>query len=239
MMHVGESEVISDNVCQHEKDPGPKAFLFSVESETEDMCSMPRGCKSCGADTEMRGHKTEPVSRQGHETNEEERPTGNYSLQGLQKNHSKNDRLSHDRVLGYDEFKHKAINSKNKSAAGQNGSVMHRVEPGGTKYNYASASKGAKVLAFNKEAKGASNILGKDQDKYLRNPCSVEEKFVVIELSEETLIDTIELANFEHYSSNLKEFELLGSAVYPTDTWVKLGNFTAKNVKHSRKVHTD
>ncbi|KAH0976541.1 hypothetical protein GBA52_026260 [Prunus armeniaca] len=39
--------------------------------------------------------------------------------------------------------------------------------PGGAEYNYASAAKGAKVLAFNKEAKGASNILGRDKDKPL------------------------------------------------------------------------
>ncbi|KAJ6696942.1 hypothetical protein OIU85_003316 [Salix viminalis] len=97
------------------------------------------------------------------------------------------------------------------------------------------ASKGAKVLAYNKEAKGPSNILVGDKDKYLRNPCSAEEKFVVIELSEETLVDTIEIANFEHYSSNLKHFELLGSLVYPTDNWVKLGNFTAANAKHAQR----
>ncbi|KAJ0960703.1 hypothetical protein J5N97_001399 [Dioscorea zingiberensis] len=61
------------------------------------------------------------------------------------------------------------------------------------------------------------------------------EKFVVIELSEETLVDSIEIANFEHYSSNLKDFELLSSLVYPTDHWVKLGNFTAGNVKHAQR----
>ncbi|GMQ01956.1 hypothetical protein CsSME_00048400 [Camellia sinensis var. sinensis] len=109
------------------------------------------------------------------------------------------------------------------------------MEPGGREYNYASASKGAKVLSYNKEAKGASNILCRDKDKYLRSPCSAEEKFVIIELSEETLVDTIEIANFEHYSSKLKDFELLGSSAYPTDTWVKLGNFTAENVKHAQR----
>ncbi|KAK9270627.1 hypothetical protein L1049_026209 [Liquidambar formosana] len=152
-----------------------------------------------------------------------------------EKDAPKTDWLSHAVPLSLDEFKSKAFNSKTKSGTGQAGSVIHRVEPGGTEYNYASASKGAKVLAFNKEAKGASNILSKDKDKYLRNPCSAEGKFVVIELSEETLVDTIEIANFEHYSSNLKDFELLGSLVYPTDTWVKLGNFTAGNVKHAQR----
>ncbi|KAG2375585.1 SUN domain-containing protein [Vigna angularis] len=56
--------------------------------------------------------------------------------------------------------------------------ITHRLESDGSVYNYASDSKGAKVVAHNKEAKGATNILGKDHDKYLRNPCSVEGKFV-------------------------------------------------------------
>lgn len=109
------------------------------------------------------------------------------------------------------------------------------MEPDGKEYNYASAKKGAKVLDCNKEAKGASNILGKDKDKYLRNPCSVEQKYVIVELSEETLVDTVEIGNFEHYSSNLKDFELYSSLMYPTDNWVKLGNFTAQNVRHAQR----
>ncbi|GAB4861181.1 hypothetical protein Ancab_036338 [Ancistrocladus abbreviatus] len=147
----------------------------------------------------------------------------------------KTDRLTRALPFGLDEFKNKAINSISKSISGLAGNIEHRVEPGGAEYNYASAAKGAKVLAFNKEAKGASNILGKDKDKYLRNPCSAEEKFVIIELSEETLVDAIEIANFEHYSSNLKDFEILGTSAYPTDTWVKLGNFTAGNVKLAQR----
>nr|DAD38945.1 TPA_asm: hypothetical protein HUJ06_013267 [Nelumbo nucifera] len=153
----------------------------------------------------------------------------------LEKDTAKSDRLGRTAPLGLDEFKSKAINPKGKPVSGQSGNVIHRVETGWTEYNYASASKGAKVLAFNKEAKGASNILCRDKDKYLRNPCSAEEKFVVIELSEETLVDTIEIANFEHHSSNLKDFELLGSLAYPTDSWDKLGNFTAGNVKHAQR----
>ncbi|CAL5187433.1 unnamed protein product [Lathyrus oleraceus] len=112
--------------------------------------------------------------------------------------------------------------------------ITHRLESDGSVYNYASESKGAKVVAHNKEAKGAINILGKDHDKYLRNPCSVAGKFVVIELSEETLVDSVKIANFEHYSSNFKEFELAGSLIYPTESWIELGNFVATNVKHAQ-----
>lgn len=167
-----------------------------------------------------------------------QRPEGDNSSSAVVKLDSdvpKTDRLSRAVPLGLDEFKSKTYSSKSKSGNGQAGGIKHRVEPGGKEYNYASASKGAKVLAFNKEAKGASNILGKDKDKYLRNPCSAEEKFVVIELSEETLVDAIEIANFEHYSSNLKDFELLGSLVYPSNESVKLGEFKAANVKLAQR----
>uniref|UniRef100_A0A0D9V8H5 SUN domain-containing protein n=1 Tax=Leersia perrieri TaxID=77586 RepID=A0A0D9V8H5_9ORYZ len=141
-------------------------------------------------------------------------------------------RLSRVVPPGLDEFKTRTIAERgNGICSGQTGSVIHRREPSGKLYNYASASKGAKVLEFNKEAKGASNILDKDKDKYLRNPCSAEGKFVIIELSEETLVDTIAIANFEHYSSNLKEFEMQSSLSYPTEKWETLGRFTVANAK--------
>ncbi|CAO1946760.1 unnamed protein product [Urochloa humidicola] len=135
---------------------------------------------------------------------------------------------------GLDEFKMRAIAERGPGVSSQPGNVIHRREPSGKLYNYAAASKGAKVLDFNKEAKGASNILDKDKDKYLRNPCSADGKFVIIELSEETLVDTIAIANFEHYSSNPKEFEVLSSLTYPTENWETLGRFIVPNAKHAQ-----
>ncbi|KAF2290708.1 hypothetical protein GH714_015111 [Hevea brasiliensis] len=201
------------------------------------ICSVYSDESLCTDTAETRGSNDELLGSEGN-TNYAfvmEQPEAN-SVSDVKFENSgpKIDRLSHSVPLGLDEFKSRAFSSKSKSGTAQAGGVIHRVEPGGQEYNYASASKGAKVLDFNKEAKGASNVLGKDKDKYLRNPCSAEEKFVVIELSEETLVDTIKIANFEHYSSNLKDFELLGSLVYPTDSWVQLGNFTAANVKLSQ-----
>ncbi|KAK1286677.1 hypothetical protein QJS10_CPB20g01823 [Acorus calamus] len=122
-----------------------------------------------------------------------------------------------------------------KSTNNQHGNISHRLEPDGAEYNYASALKGAKVLAHNKEAKGAGNILGRDKDKYLRNPCSANEKYVVIELSDETLVDVFQIVNLEHYSSNFKDFELLGSLNYPTESWETFGRFTGENVKHMQR----
>ena len=112
-------------------------------------------------------------------------------------NASKLDQLSRDVPLGFDEFKSRVPTTKDESVANQVSGVIHRMEPGGKEYNYAAASKGAKVLSSNKESKGATSILSPDNDKYLMNPCSTEDKFVVIELSEETLVNTIKIANFE------------------------------------------
>lgn len=140
----------------------------------------------------------------------------------------------HSAYLNLDEFRNITKPEKVVTLPSRPVNITHRLELDGTEYNYASSLKGAKVLSYNKEAKGASSILEKDSDKYLRNPCSVGEKFVLIELAEETLVDSVKIANFEHHSSNFKEFELSGSLVYPTDVWFTLGNFGAANVKHAQ-----
>ncbi|XP_066309181.1 SUN domain-containing protein 5-like [Miscanthus floridulus] len=139
--------------------------------------------------------------------------------------------------VGLDEFRSRIMQGKAENNTGRptDGGAAHRLEPNGAEYNYAAASKGAKVLAHNKEAKGAANILGGDKDKYLRNPCSADDKFVVVELSEETLVDTVALANLEHYSSNFRDFEVYGSMSYPTEAWELLGRFTAENAKHAQR----
>lgn len=141
--------------------------------------------------------------------------------------------------LNIDEFQNmtKHLHEKKPNGLSQRVNITHRFELDGTEYNYASAAKGAKVVAHNKEAKGASNILGKDHDKYLINPCSVGGKFVVVELAEEILVDAVKIANFEHYSSNFKDFELWGSLDYPTETWDDLGHFVAANVKHAQTFY--
>ncbi|KAL3499210.1 hypothetical protein ACH5RR_038303 [Cinchona calisaya] len=150
----------------------------------------------------------------------------------------KPEQLQNERTLlaypNLEDFRNITGKGKGSSTPSQLVNITQRLEPDGKPFNYASASKGAKVVAHNKEANGASNVLGKDHDKYLRNPCSVGGKFFVIELPDETLVDAVKIANFEHYSANFKEFELFGSLVYPTETWTSLGTFVAANVKHAQ-----
>ncbi|CAO2203930.1 unnamed protein product [Urochloa humidicola] len=139
--------------------------------------------------------------------------------------------------VGLDEFRSRMTMQGGKQADDSNDTTTtaHRLEPSGAEYNYAAASKGAKVLAHNKEAKGAANILGGDKDRYLRNPCSADDKFVDVELAEETLVDTVALANLEHYSSTFRDFEVHGSMRYPAEEWELLGRFTAENAKHAQR----
>ncbi|MCD7451895.1 hypothetical protein HAX54_013919 [Datura stramonium] len=213
----------------------PKTDSSSHEIRFED--SVKNSCTQAGKSQVTNGESPDVLQNRncGPVIQEQASEGKPQSASSSEKDASKSDRFARAVPPGLDEFKNKAFNAKNQNKIGQAGGIIHRLEPGGSEYNYASASKGAKVLGFNKEAKGASNILSRDKDKYLRNPCSAEEKFVVIELSEETLVDTVEVANFEHHSSNLKDFELLGSPIYPTDTWIKLGNFTAGNVRHAQR----
>ncbi|XP_030471634.2 SUN domain-containing protein 4-like isoform X1 [Syzygium oleosum] len=235
------SEIPDGKVCLPEFGPGLlMTFSLVPESHCAVICHDFRGksahCEGVGSNVLDSQIESKQEHRNFAATSEEQIEVKNSGVQdGLGKDARKGDRVARDEPPKFDEFKHKAIAPREKTMGGQTGSIMHRVEPGGAEYDYASASKGAKVLAFNKEAKGASNILGKDMDKYLLNPCSAEEKFVIIELSEETLVYTVEIANFEHHSSNVKDFLVLGSLVYPAKTWVNLGQFTAKNVKQSQR----
>lgn len=70
------------------------------------------------------------------------------------------------------------------------------------------------------------------------NPCSVH-KWVVIELCEEIGIDTIQIANFEFFSSTFKNFKVFGSNKYciTRDCWILLGQFTALKVRQLQQFH--
>ena len=97
-----------------------------------------------------------------------------------------------------------------------------------TKFNYASFDCGAVVTASNDEAKHATSILSNAKDAYMLNPCDAK-KYVEIELCQDILITSLRLANFEYFSSMLKNFEVFGSSKYPP-TWISLGAFKGTNI---------
>lgn len=95
-------------------------------------------------------------------------------------------------------------------------------------FNFASHAAGAVILDKSpSNAKGFSNLLNDDKDKYAIASCS-EKKWVVIGLSEDILVKTVVVANYEKYSSQLRNFQLLASTNFPTDQWINLGTYQAE-----------
>lgn len=95
-------------------------------------------------------------------------------------------------------------------------------------FNFAAQTAGA-VLLDNapQSAKGLKNILSDDKDKYGISPCA-EKKWLVIGLSEDILVTSVVVANYEKYSSMLREFRILASTSYPTEEWIDLGTYEAE-----------
>ena len=98
------------------------------------------------------------------------------------------------------------------------------------KKNYASIECGAKVIAYNDEASNPIAVLKEDKDIYMLNPCTVNAWFVV-ELCERIQVDSIDLANFEMFSSTPELFDAFGSSRFPTREWERIGSFQAKPEK--------
>ncbi|XP_060773555.1 SUN domain-containing ossification factor isoform X4 [Neoarius graeffei] len=96
------------------------------------------------------------------------------------------------------------------------------------KNNYASVECGAKILSANSEAKSTSAILLENMDLYMLNPCSNKIWFV-IELCEPIQVKQLDIANFELFSSTPKDFLVSISDRYPTNKWIKLGTFHARD----------
>ncbi|KAI7864529.1 UNC-like C-terminal-domain-containing protein [Spinellus fusiger] len=106
------------------------------------------------------------------------------------------------------------------------------------RFNYASTDCAATIRASNKEAKGAHAILYESKDQYMLNKCSAN-KFVIINLCESILFDTIVLANFEFFSSTFKDFRVYVSDRYPTKKWKLLGQWQARNTRDLQVFRVD
>ncbi|KAI8048366.1 UNC-like C-terminal-domain-containing protein [Syncephalis plumigaleata] len=105
--------------------------------------------------------------------------------------------------------------------------------------NYASFDCGATVLASNSEAKGATAILFDTKEQYMLNRCSAK-KFVIIELCDEILVDTVMLANHEFFSSMFKDFRISVTDQYLRSghtNWRTLGHYQARNARDLQAFH--
>ncbi|KAF4450602.1 putative protein SLP1 [Fusarium austroafricanum] len=99
------------------------------------------------------------------------------------------------------------------------------------RFSYSSFDAGATILKTSSGARNAKAILVENKDSYLLFECRAKEKWVIVELSDDVLIDTVVLANFEFFSSMIHSFTVSVSDRYPVkmDKWKQLGVFEAEN----------
>ena len=101
------------------------------------------------------------------------------------------------------------------------------------RFNHASFDCAATILKTNPKASGSSAVLIENKDSYMLNECSIGNKFIILELCGDILIDTIVMANFEFFSSTFREFRVSISDRYPVkaERWQTLGTFEARNTR--------
>ena len=131
--------------------------------------------------------------------------------------------------------------SQGSEPSGDETAIRPRVSPrskdAGTtckeRFNYASFDCAANVLKTNKEAKSPNTVLVENKDSYMLNQCSAKNKFIILELCADILVDTVVLANFEFFSSTFRTFSVSVSDRYPVkaDKWKVLGQFEARNTR--------
>lgn len=99
------------------------------------------------------------------------------------------------------------------------------------RFSYSSFDAGATVLKTGPNTKNAKAILVENKDTYMLLECAVANKYVIVELSDDILIDTIVMANFEFFSSMFRHFRVSISDRYPVkmERWRDIGTFQARN----------
>jgi hypothetical protein len=109
------------------------------------------------------------------------------------------------------------------------------------RFSYSSFDAGATVLKSSRGAKNAKAILVENKDSYMLMECADDNKYVIIELSDDILVDTVVLANFEFFSSMIRHFRVCVSDRYPVklDKWKDLGTFEAKNSRDIQSFLVD
>ncbi|KAK9772466.1 putative UNC-like C-terminal-domain-containing protein [Seiridium cardinale] len=112
---------------------------------------------------------------------------------------------------------------------------VHRSKDAGKtckeRFSYASFDAGATVLKTSPKAQNPKAILVENKDAYMLMECGTENKFFIVELSDDILVDTVVLANFEFFSSMVRQFRVSVSDRYPVklEKWKVLGEHTARN----------
>ncbi|KAI0446075.1 UNC-like C-terminal-domain-containing protein [Xylaria telfairii] len=115
------------------------------------------------------------------------------------------------------------------------GFTYYRSKDAGTtckeRFSYSSFDAGATVKKTSPAAKNPTAILVENKDSYMLLECGRKNKFFIVELSDVILVDTVVIANFEFFSSMVRQFRVSISDRYPVklDKWKILGTFEARN----------
>ncbi|KAI0539843.1 UNC-like C-terminal-domain-containing protein [Xylaria digitata] len=115
------------------------------------------------------------------------------------------------------------------------GFTYYRSKDAGTtckeRFSYSSFDAGATVKKTSPAAKNPTAILVENKDSYMLLECGRKNKFFIVELSDVVLVDTVVIANFEFFSSMVRQFRVSISDRYPVklDKWKVLGTFQARN----------
>ncbi|KAL2825624.1 hypothetical protein BDW59DRAFT_172257 [Aspergillus cavernicola] len=109
------------------------------------------------------------------------------------------------------------------------------------RFNYASFDCAATVLKTNPQAQGSSAVLIENKDSYMLNECRAPNKFLILELCDDILVDTVVLANYEFFSSILHTFRISVADRYPAkpDQWKELGIYEARNTREIQAFPVD
>ena len=101
------------------------------------------------------------------------------------------------------------------------------------RFNYASFDCAATVLKTNPQAQGSSSVLIENKDSYMLNECRADNKFLILEMCDDILVDTVVLANYEFFSSIFHTFRVSVADRYPAkpDQWKELGIYEARNTR--------
>ncbi|TFY63823.1 hypothetical protein EVJ58_g3013 [Rhodofomes roseus] len=107
------------------------------------------------------------------------------------------------------------------------------------RFNYAATDCSARVHTAHRSAKSPSSILSSKKDRYLLSPCAEEKQFVVVELCDDIMIDTVQMANYEFFSGVFKDFSVSVAKTPPTDEqgWTHAGTYRAQNVRGVQSFH--
>ena len=117
--------------------------------------------------------------------------------------------------IAYEDFKEQVKGglqpSKEQQFPSQTSVEIHDTDGGRSTSNYASLDAGSTILDTSDGTKSASNILVRDNDRYMLMPREQAKKWIVISLSEDVRADSINRCDLRRFTWRPLRFPILKS----------------------------